>query len=56
MEVIMPSCEEMKKGQIYECKECGLQLQVVEECSGTKTDCGCPCNFTCCEKELTLRQ
>ena len=28
----MASCKEMKEGQIYECKECGLQLQVVNEC------------------------
>ena len=55
----MPSCEEMKKGQIYECKDCGLQLQVVNECSTCAVDsskCGCPCSFTCCEKELTLKR
>ncbi len=54
----MPSCEEMKKGQVYECKECGLQLQVVKECTTctTSTSCGCPCTFSCCEKELTLKQ
>jgi predicted nucleic acid-binding Zn ribbon protein len=54
----MPSCEQMKKGQIYECTECGLQLQVVQECTtcATTTECGCPCTFVCCEKELTLKQ
>ena len=53
----MPSCEEMKKGQIYECAECGLELQVVTECKTCTTSsvCGCPCTFTCCEKELTLK-
>ena len=41
----MPSCEEMKKGRIYECKECGLQLKVVNECQTCSTIslCGCPC-------------
>ncbi len=55
----MPSCEEMKKGQVFECVECGLQLQVVSECktcSSESSSCGCPCTFTCCEKELTLKQ
>jgi hypothetical protein len=55
----MPSCEEMKKGRIYECVECGLQLQVVSECktcSDESSTCGCPCSFTCCDKELTLKR
>jgi hypothetical protein len=28
----MPSCEDMKNGQIYMCKDCGLELQMVSEC------------------------
>lgn len=53
----MPSCEEMKKGEIYECKDCGLQLQVVRECTtcSATSGCGCPCSFVCCEKEMTLK-
>ena len=54
----MPSCEQMKKGQIYECKDCGLQLQVVAECTTCQvsSNCGCPCTFVCCEKEMTLKK
>jgi hypothetical protein len=55
----MPSCEEMKKGQIFMCKDCGLEIQVVKECKACGTgssDCGCPCNFTCCEKELVMKK
>ena len=54
----MPSCEQMTKGQIYECKDCGLQLQVVAECTTCKvgSSCGCPCTFVCCEKEMTLKK
>ena len=54
----MPSCEELKKGRIYECKECRCQLKVVNECQtcSTISQCRCPCNFTCCEKELTLKE
>jgi hypothetical protein len=53
----MPSCEEMEKGQVYECAECGLQLQVVSECKtcGTSPGCGCPRTFTCGEKGPALK-
>jgi hypothetical protein len=48
----------MKKGQIYMCKDCGLELRVVSEyktCSVCSA-CGCPCPFTCCDKELELKK
>jgi hypothetical protein len=55
----MVNCHEMKKGQVYVCEECGLKLEVIEECR----DCGTPaescehteCRFVCCDKELTLQ-
>jgi hypothetical protein len=56
----MPHCHEMKKGQIYGCKECGLKLQVIEECTSCGTDVGeCKhetCEFACCDEPLTLMQ
>ena len=60
----MPSCHEMKEGQIWRCEGCGLELQVVKECvsSGEPEDqCAChyehqPCCFTCCGRDLTLKQ
>lgn len=54
----MPIGNQMKKGPIYECEYCGLQLQVVAErtrCS-VSSDCGCPSSFVCREKELALKK
>jgi len=59
----MANCHEMKKGDVYVCEECGLQLQVIKECHEVGTaveDCGCheddsPCEFRCCGKELTRK-
>jgi len=60
----MPSCHEMRKGDIYTCEECGLELQVTKECkdAGTPVDeCGCHefdesgCTFSCCGKEMTKK-
>jgi len=28
----MANCHEMKRGEIWACEECGLELQVVKEC------------------------
>ena len=56
----MSNCHEMKKGQIYACKGCGLELKVVKECKecGISTeDCECePCTFVCCGEELRLKE
>ncbi len=59
----MPNCHEMKKGEIYVCQDCGLELQVVKECKdvGKPADaCAChttagPCTFNCCGKELVRK-
>lgn len=56
----MASCHDMKKGEIYVCGDCGLELMVVNECrnSGKPADaCGChddddTCSITCCGKGL----
>jgi len=55
----MPNCHEMKKGDVYVCEDCGLELQVVNECKecGIPADqCGCgPCTFVCCDRELAKK-
>lgn len=59
----MPSCAEMKEGEIYMCKDCGLELKVVKQCrdSGKPgAKCGCesdeePCAIACCGKELVKK-
>ena len=55
----MPNCHEMKKGNLYVCEECGLELEVAKECEeyGISTKCGCePCTFICCGRELRLKE
>lgn len=59
----MTSCHEMKVGDIFYCEDCGLELQVVKECSDTDTsasECGCcttedTCTFSCCGKDLVKK-
>ena len=56
----MPSCHDMKLGQVYVCEECGLELQVVQECDECGEDaseCSCVehCTFSCCGEELKLK-
>jgi hypothetical protein len=55
----------MKKGEVYVCDDCGLELQVVKECNDAGTpaeECAChaggadPCTFSCCGKELRLKE
>jgi hypothetical protein len=49
------SCSEMKKGQIYACPDCGVELQVIKECSDTD-HCGLEqCKLVCCDKEMELK-
>ncbi len=55
----MLSCSELKKGQIYACEECGIRIQIVQECEDCGEDdpeCGCVegCDFSCCGEPLTL--
>lgn len=56
----MVHCHELKNGQVLVCADCGLELTVSKECTecGTEPEaCGCaPCQFVCCEKELTIKK
>jgi len=60
----MASCHDMKKGEVYTCAECGIELQVIKECRDAgkpAEDCGChddeePCGFTCCGEPLVLKR
>ena len=60
----MASCHEMKKGEIYVCEECGLELQVLKECRGVgkpeeesmyHTD-DSQCALACCGKDLVKKK
>lgn len=56
----MPSCHDMKLGEVYVCEECGLELKVVKECDECGEDadsCECTehCSFECCGEEMKLK-
>jgi hypothetical protein len=56
----MASCGDMKKGDIYYCKGCGLELTVTKECKdcgkpGLACACG-PCTLICCNEALQLKK
>ena len=56
----MSNCHEMKKGEIYVCGDCGLELEVVKECKDVgmlSEECAChsegdSCMISCCGKAL----
>jgi len=48
----------MKEGQIYTCPSCGIELQVIKECTECADDdtcCNDPCDFSCCGVPLLLK-
>jgi hypothetical protein len=56
----MPECREMKKGDVYYCKDCGVEITVTKECVGCgkpsiACECG-PCSFVCCNQEVQLKE
>ena len=62
-EAVNPSaCREMKKGQVYYCEGCGVELRVAKECCTEVSAEGCACHVdentctvTCCDRPLKLR-
>ena len=56
----MPRCDEMQQGEAYYCEECGLEIEVTEECShddDNEPDEVCSVDeFMCCGRPLTLRE
>jgi hypothetical protein len=56
----MPGCNNMKKGEVYTCGECGLEIKVTRECKDAKgTDACCIgeecCDIQCCGKPLVKK-
>jgi hypothetical protein len=55
----MAHCHQMKVGEVYLCKECGLELKVVKECRDAGLPpgkCRCaPCTLVCCGQELVKK-
>ena len=49
----MANCAEMKEGDIFKCKECGLELQVKKTCAcraGEEVSCTVP--LKCCGQDM----
>jgi hypothetical protein len=44
----------MKLGQVYVCKDCGLELKVVKECDCSEGECSCE-SISCCNGDMTLK-
>jgi hypothetical protein len=58
MEAFMLNCADMKEGDTYTCKECGLEIKIVKECKEcSEAACSCEsgCKFVCCGEELTKK-
>jgi len=52
----MANCAEMQKGDIFFCKNCGLELQVTKPCtcgSGSGESCLVP--LKCCNQDMTKK-
>ena len=50
----MANCGDMKEGDLYRCKTCGLELEVKKICScttGSESACSVP--LMCCGQEMT---
>lgn len=55
----MPDCHHMRQGDLFECPECGLRIEVVAECDEVgQEECTHPdhddrtCTFRCCNQDL----
>lgn len=52
----MANCAEMKKGDIFVCNTCGLQLEVVNPCTcGTESEEACTVPLKCCNQDMTKK-
>ena len=60
----MSSCHDMKKGEVYVCRKCGLELKVVKECKNAGRPAGaCECHphgedecvIDCCGEPLAKK-
>ncbi len=52
----MANCAEMKEGDIFLCKECGLELKVSKPCAcqaGAEVSCSVP--LRCCGQDMVKK-
>ncbi|AFV24964.1 hypothetical protein Mpsy_2763 [Methanolobus psychrophilus R15] len=46
------SCNVLTKGQRVKCEECGITLEVADECKGCPE--GCSITLNCCGKDMNV--
>ncbi len=52
----MANCAEMKKGDIFVCNTCGLELQVLTSCTcGSASGPACTVPLKCCDQDMTKK-
>jgi hypothetical protein len=49
---VMANCVEMKKGDLFVCKSCGLELQVSKACTCGAGSASCTVPLQCCGKDM----
>lgn len=57
----MVNCSMMKKGEVYGCRECGFEIEVIRECdkadiSSYECSSSGGCSFTCCGEDLVKKK
>lgn len=56
----MARCDEMREGEIYCCEQCGLEIEIIEECDhedGDEADEVCSVDeFMCCGQPMVQKE
>lgn len=56
----MARCDEMREGEVYYCEQCGLEIEVIEECEheeGEEASEVCTIDeFMCCGQPMVQRE
>lgn len=48
----MANCGEMKKGDVFVCNNCGLELQVSKPCTCGSSGHACSVPLRCCDRDM----
>jgi hypothetical protein len=54
----MVGCHDLKKGEVLQCPDCGIELKVIavcEECDENSCGCEHECEFSCCGVPLVKK-
>lgn len=53
----MAKCHDLEKGKVYQCQNCGLEIEIKKSCDCKEKNCKClreddHCSFKCCGQKL----